>query len=128
MPRMLYVSGPTESYPIASLADYVRRIRNEKNLSLAQVSSRSYGRMGKTRINRIENGPVNRGSLFKLRALALGIDVPEDDLIAVTRGKPARKDLTENEAKLLSNFRQLYADRREDVLIMLNALAARFPH
>ena len=61
-------------------------------------------------------------------SLALGLDVPEDDLIAVARGKPARKDLTENEAKLLSNFRQLYADRREDVLIMLNALAARFPH
>jgi transcriptional regulator with XRE-family HTH domain len=124
---MLYVSGPTERYPIASLADYVRRIRNEKNLSLAQVSSRSHGRIGKTHINRIENGTVNRVSLLKLRALARGLDVPEDDLIAVAQGKPPRTEVTKNEAKLLSYFRQLSSDRREDVLVMLHALARRLP-
>src|ERR1041385_7271129 len=117
MLRMLYVSGPTERYPITSLADYVRSIRNEKNLSLAQVSSRSRGRIGKTHINRIENGTVNRVSLIKLRALALGLDVPEDDLIAVAQGKPPRTEMTKNEAKLLSYFRRLSADRREDVLV-----------
>ena len=127
MPRMLYVSGPIERYPITSLADYVRRIRNEKNLSLAQVSSRSHARIGKTHINRIENGTVNRVSLLKLRALALGLDVPEDDLIAVAQGKPPRTNATKNEAKLLSYFRQLSADRQEDVLVMLHALAKHIP-
>src|SRR5438270_2861053 len=127
MPRMLYVSGPTERYPITPLADYVRRSRNEKNLSLAQVSSRSHGRIGKTHINRIENGTVARVSLLKLRALALGLDVSEDDLIAVAQGKPPRTEATKNEAKLLSYFRQLSADRREDVLVMLQALARRIP-
>jgi transcriptional regulator with XRE-family HTH domain len=122
---MVYVSGPTERYPITSLADYVRRIRNEKNLSLAQVSSRSHGRIGKTHINRIENGTVVRVSLMKLRALALGLDVPEDDLIAVAQGKLPPTEATRNEAKLLSYFRQLSADRQEDVLVMLQALARR---
>jgi transcriptional regulator with XRE-family HTH domain len=124
---MLYVSGPTERYPITSLADYLRRLRNEKNLSLAQVSARSRGQISKTHINRIENGTVARVSLIKLRALALGLGVPEDDLIAVAQGKLPLTDATENEAMLLSYFRQLAADRQEDVLVMLQALARRIP-
>ncbi len=122
---MLYVSGPTERSPITSLADYVRRIRNEKNLSLAQVSSRSRGRIGKTHINRIENGTVARVSLIKLRALALGLDVPEDDLIAVAQGKLPPIDATKSEARLLRYFRQLGTERQEDVLVMMQALARR---
>jgi transcriptional regulator with XRE-family HTH domain len=122
---MLYVSGPTERYLITSLADYVRCVRNEKNLSLAQVSARSHGRIGKTHINRIENGTVARVSLIKLRALALGLGVPEDDLVAVAQGKPLRTHATKNEAKLLSHFRQLSAAHQEDVLVMLQALAKR---
>lgn len=122
---MLYVSSPDERHPITSLADYVRRIRNEKNFSLAQVSARSHGRIGKTHINRIENGTVGRVSLLKLRALALGLDVSEDDLIAVAQGKPPPTHATKNEAKLLSHFRQLSAAHHEDVLVMLQALAKR---
>ena len=124
---MVYVSGPTERYPITSLADYVRRIRNEKDLSLAQTCAGSRGQISKTHINRIENGTVARVSLIKLRALALGLGVPEDDLIAVAQGKPPRMEATKNEAKLLSCFRQLAADRQEDVLVMLHALAKRIP-
>ena len=124
---MVYVSGPTERYPITSLADYVRRIRNEKDLSLAQVSAQSHGRIGKTHINRIENGTVNRVSLTKLRALALGLGIPEDDLIAVAQGKPQRTEATKNETKLLSYFRQLSANRQEDVLVTLRALVKGMP-
>jgi len=122
---MLYVSGPTEKHPITSLADYVRCVRNKKNLSLAQISARSHGRIGKTHINRIENGTVARVSLIKLRALALGLDVPEDDLIAVAQGKPPRTGATRSEVDLLACFRQLSADRQEDVVVMLQALASR---
>src|SRR5947208_12700072 len=92
MPLMLYVSSPTESCPITYLADYVRRIRNENSLSLAEVSTRSRGRISKTHINRIENGSVSRVSLLKLRALARGLSVPEDELIAVAQGKSPRTE------------------------------------
>ena len=124
---MLYMSGPTERYPITSLADYVRRVRNEKNLSLAQISTRSRGQISKTHINRIENGTGTRVSLIKLRALARGLGVPEDDLLEAAQGKSPRTDATKNEAKLLNCFRQLSRDRQEDVLVMLNALANRIP-
>ena len=126
MPPVLYVSGPTDRCPITYLADYVRRIRNEKNLSLAEVSARSRGEIGKTHINRIENGTVTRVSLLKLRALARGLDVPEDDLIGVAQGK-APGTVPANEATLLNWFRQLSPDRQEDVLVMLHALAKRIP-
>lgn len=124
---MVYVSGPTERYPITSLAEYVRRIRNEKDFSLAQVSAGSRRQISKTHINRIENGTVASISLIKLRALALGLGVPEDDLIAVAQGKLPPIDATKSEARLLSYFRQLAADRQEDVLVMLQALAKRIP-
>jgi transcriptional regulator with XRE-family HTH domain len=122
---MVYVSGPTEKHSITSLADYVRSVRNEKNLSLTQVSSRSHGGIGKTHINRIENGTVVRVSLMKLQALALGLDVPEDDLIAVAQGKPPLNHATQNERELLSYFRQLSAAHKEDVLGTVQALTKR---
>ncbi|PYS60195.1 MAG: hypothetical protein DMF74_19380 [Acidobacteria bacterium] len=127
MPRMLYVSGPTERYPITSLADYVRRVRNEKNLSLAQVSARSRGQISKTHINRIENGTGTRVSLIKLRALARGLGVSEDALVAVAQGKAPPAQTTTNEVELLSYFRQLSANHQEDVLVMLSALIKRVP-
>lgn len=124
---MVYVSGPTERCPITYLADYVRRIRNKKNLSLAEVSARSRGQIGKTHINRIENGTVTRVSLLKLRALARGLDVPEDELIGVAQGKAPVIGAPANEGNLLNYFRQLSSDRQEDVLVMLRALAKRIP-
>lgn len=124
---MLYVSDPTERCPITHLADYIRRIRIEKNVSLAQVSARSRGQIGKTHINRIENGTVTRVSLVKLRALARGLDVPEDELIAAAQGKISGVEPPANEGNLLNYFRQLSTDRQEDVLVMLHALAMRIP-
>ena len=120
---MLYIPGPTERCPITYLADYVRRIRNEKNLSLAEVSARSHGQIGKTHINRIENGTVTRVSLLKLRALARGLDVPEDELIGVAQGKKPGTGALANEGALLDYFRKLSPDRQQDVLLMLSALA-----
>ena len=63
--------------------------------------------------------------MIKLRALALGLDVPEDDLIAVAQGKLPPIDATKSEARLLSYFRQLGTERQEDVLVMMQALARR---
>jgi transcriptional regulator with XRE-family HTH domain len=102
---MVHVSAPNEGYPALSLADYVRRIRFEKNLSLANVSARSRGQIGKTHINRIENGTVTRVSLSKLRALALGLAVPVDEVLAVAQGKFPVADSQGNEARLLHYFR-----------------------
>jgi len=83
--------------------------------------------ISKTHINRIENGTVTRVSLIKLRALELGLGIPEDNLIAAAQGKLPQTDAAKNEAKLLGYFRQLSLNRQEDVLVILHALAKRIP-
>ena len=118
----------TSSSPVLSLANYVRRTRLEKNLSLSSVSARSRGQIGKTHINRIENGIVTRVSLSKLRALALGLSVPVEEILAVAQGNPPEVDTCPSEATLLKYFRQLPVDRQNDLLIMVRALAERIDH
>jgi|ERR1041385_1805246 len=118
----------TNSCPVQSLADYVRRTRLERNLSLSSVSAKSRGQIGKTHINRIENGIVTRVSLAKLRALALGLSVPVEEILAVAQGNLPDVDSSANETTLLRYFRQLSVDRQNDLLIMVRALAERVDH
>lgn len=75
-----------------SLADYVRRVRNEKRLSLADVSLRAGRRIGRTHINRIENGEATGVSVEKLRALAKGLGVPEEEVFTIARGESPLDD------------------------------------
>jgi transcriptional regulator with XRE-family HTH domain len=115
----------TSNCPVLSLAEYVRRTRMEKNLSLSSVSAKSRGQIGKTHINRIENGIVSRVSLTKLRALALGLSVPVEEILAVAQGNLPSVGTCTNETTLLKYFRQLSVDRQNDLLIMVRALAER---
>ena len=68
-----------------TLGAYVRRVRKEKRLSCADVSDRS-ARFGKrisaSYINRIENHPNLKVTADRLKALAHGLDVPADELLA----------------------------------------------
>jgi len=65
--------------------------------------------------------------LIKLRALGLGLGIPEDNLIAAAQGKLPQTDAAKNETKLLGYFRQRSLNRQEDVLVILHALAKRIP-
>jgi transcriptional regulator with XRE-family HTH domain len=82
-----------------TLANYVRRIRHEKRLSLRDVSLRSGGRIGNSHISRIENGEASGVSVEKLRALAKGLGVAEEELFNVARGK--KRDPIAESNKLL---------------------------
>jgi transcriptional regulator with XRE-family HTH domain len=108
-----------------TLADYVRRVRNERRLSLAEVSARSGGRIGRTHINRIENGEVIGVSVEKLRALARGLGVSEDEIFAVARGKSVIGDLQLDELKLVEHFRVLPPESREILLAYAEMMSAR---
>lgn len=70
-----------------TLADYVRRVREEKELSLNQVRVRSGYQIANSYISRIENGEVTNVGLDKLRSLAKGLNVSEEEIFAVARGK-----------------------------------------
>jgi len=111
-----------------TLADYVRQMRHERNLSLAEVSARSGGQIGPTHVNRIENKNVRNVTLPKLRALAKGLGVPEDELLAIARGRfpHSKKDALQKE--LLNYFNELPEEAQRYALYMVRGLAVGVEH
>jgi|SRR5215213_3605807 len=96
-----------------SFANFVRRIRNEKRLSLADVSKQSAllgMHISGSYINRIERNPKLKPSVLSLKALALGLGLPIEEVL--TR---ASRTLTPDEADelfLISRYKELSLERR----------------
>jgi len=74
-----------------TLAEFVRRVRIDKNLSAGDVSRRALGEISDTYVNRIENGLVKNASPEKLKALSKGLGISEDEVFRVARGLSAEK-------------------------------------
>ena len=98
------------------LGEFVRRIRNEKGLSLIDVSKQSarFGRrISGSYVNRIERNPKLRVTPDKLKALAHGLGLPVEEMLA-----HAVKRMSRDEADALSlatRFRELSPKRKSDV-------------
>ena len=101
-----------------SLGQFIRRIRKEKRLSCVAVSNQS-ARFGKrisgSYINRIENEPKIRPTADCLRALANGLGVPPEELFALAIGY-APEGETPEEIELITRFRELSPERRDDLI------------
>src|ERR1700759_763926 len=92
--RYIKLSPVGEVKKKESLADYVRRIRNEKGLSLKGVEKASGGRISSGYIWQIENGETTNPTTDKLQALSRGLSIPQDEIFAIARGQ---SPLTEDE-------------------------------
>jgi len=68
------------------LSDYVERIMKEKHLSRRDVKLRSGGEITDSYVSGIISGTAKNPSIEKLKALALGLRVPEMELIRVAFG------------------------------------------
>ncbi len=106
---------------VESLADFVRRVRQEQSLSLVEVERRSGHSIGRTHINRIENGEQTNPSPRKLQALARGLGVTEEELFAHARGAVLTEPAAREE-KLLIKFRQLPENWQRDLMKILDVL------
>lgn len=76
-----------------TLAEFVKRVRRDRKLSLDEVegaSRRRGGGISNGYISQIENGHNTNPSLSALIALAAGLGVSEDELFDVARGKRRR--------------------------------------
>ncbi len=104
-----------------TLADYVRRVRNERSLSLGDVKRASGGQIATSHVSRIENGDTRNITVDKLVALARGLDTPADELFAVARGAPLSEPGAED-SLLLTLFHQMPDDRRADVMRIVKVM------
>jgi transcriptional regulator with XRE-family HTH domain len=103
------------------LGDFIRRIRNERNLSLEDVAEQSarFGpRITASYINRIENEPDRRPTADRLTALAHGLGIPVEELFARVSRQVASAGDESDELHLLTTFRELTPERKADLLKM----------
>src|SRR5580704_12928910 len=69
------------------LASYVKRIMSEKRLSLRQVAATSQGGITQGYVGGIVKGHYRNLTVDKVKALAKGLRIGEDDLFRVLRSK-----------------------------------------
>ena len=105
------------------LGDFVRRIRNEKGLSLADVSTQSglFGpRISASYVNRIETDPNRNPTAASLKSLAHGLGIPVTELFAHAI-RPMSHDEAD-ELALVTRFSELSPRRKADVLALIQVL------
>lgn len=68
------------------LSKYVAAVINERGLDLGDVQRRSNGAIKRAYVSKIMNGKTKTPSIDKVKALALGLGVDEDEIFLVARG------------------------------------------
>lgn len=88
------------------LADFVKRVRFEKRLSLKDVERNSHSQIAASYVSKIENGYANADGITpkKLEALAQGLGVSEKEIFDVARGKTPEDDPDYKNWKFASLF------------------------
>lgn len=109
------------------LADYVRRVRKSKGLSMEEVALRSgENGLSKAYVGQIENRyvlPMDI-SLGKLTALAKGLGIAARDIIAVASGDSKTEPALDPDFEIISlKFRTLKGEVRRDAEALKRALA-----
>lgn len=69
-----------------TLGPYVKRVMEEKGLGLKDVELMSDGAITDAYVANIVNGEASNPSVDKLKALAIGLGVDEDEIFRVARG------------------------------------------
>lgn len=106
-----------------TLADYVRRVRHAKRLTLHDVEKNSGGGITNSYTSRIENGYVTNVTPEKLQALAKGLGVSEQEIFDVARGKVAENGLESSDfAALYYEYSELPEQARREVTPIKDAV------
>lgn len=116
-----------EPAPTEDLAQLIRRVMAEQDLTMTEISDRS----GLT-VSTISSwatrkrGAGGRGpGRDKLRALAKGLRVPEADVFAAAGRRVPGPISPDQEQQLLAYFRELTAEQQGDKLYEIEKLAER---
>lgn len=98
------------------LGDAIKRIRDDKSLSLEDVRRKSGNTLATSYLSRIENNQVEADviSIGKLQALSKGLDEPISKLIELALG--LESGASENEESLLFYTKDLSNSRQRDLI------------
>jgi len=95
--------------PLETLSEYVKRVMAEKRLTLREVARLSGGRITQGYVGGIVQGLHTNPSVEKLKALAAGLGVDENEAFRVARGL---------EAKLPSSLEEMSRDREANLAFL----------
>jgi transcriptional regulator with XRE-family HTH domain len=109
------------------LADYILGVINKDNLSYQRVVERAQNRGFKithSYISKIVSGAATNISVEKLRALAAGLNRPEEEVFAVARGQRLTEEKISEAVMgaLAFNYGKLTKKDKEAVAPLLRAL------
>ena len=104
-----------------SLAQRVKRLREEKRLSLAAVETNSGGRVTNGYVSRIENGHETNLTRDVIIALAKGLQVPQSALLEVIFDTVTPSD--PNEEECILNYRCCNEQARMFLLLISRAFS-----
>ncbi|MDQ1592976.1 MAG: hypothetical protein QOG71_3603 [Pyrinomonadaceae bacterium] len=108
------------------LSDYLRRKLNEdETLTLRKIEERSGGKITHSYLSKILNRVVKNPSVEKLQAIAKGLGVSDDEVLAAVRGKRPEDDpdFLKSRLGLLSlKFNKIPIDKRVNVEALIDLL------
>lgn len=102
------------------IGSYVAQIIKDKKLNYREIARRANNQISHSAVGDIINGRVKDIRVETLQALAKGLGVPEDDLLAVAFGKKGKRGILES--RLLHCFRDLPLDRQQILVLIAEAL------
>ena len=118
---MAYIKNET-------LAQYIARLIGEKKLSGYEIERRAKKQISQSYFNRIKKGKIANPSPNKLKALAVGLGISEEELFAVVRGKSpdSLKVANEQLEDLISKFERLTLSKKLYAQALIDLLNREF--
>ena len=110
-----------------TLAAYVTRIIKEKGLKHHEVTEIAGGEITEGYVRGIMSGKARNPSVDKLKALARGLGVSEDEIFRVARGRPNEGEHREQQANYQAIVNLMSASLKNRTLTELLEEAARLP-
>jgi transcriptional regulator with XRE-family HTH domain len=104
-----------------TLAEYVQRVRREKRLSLNEVVARSDNQVSNAYVSKVENGLILKVSVPKLKGLAKGLGITEEEILSVAQGHP-RRGLTAKIEIISLKFGNLPKEKQSKAEPVIDAL------
>ena len=112
-----------------ALSEYVVAVMGEKGLTPTQVSRMAHGEITSAYVRGLAAGSSTNPSVSKLKSLARGLDVDEDNLFRIARGlSPTDKDKSEEDrSRYFRLVKLISASLKNPLLIKLLLEVGKLP-